>query len=509
MKVLLRARRRAGGRGRQAMRRVLRVASGRPPARGSGRQPVSRLAPCLVALVFLGACASPSKLSNQLAHHLESGDYAAGIELLEVHKERSFGGKNAFLYHLERGMLLHYDGRYADSSQSFERAKRIAEDLYTRSVSAEAATFMVNDNARPYYGENFERALIHMFSALNYQALGNMDAALVEIRQLNFFLRQLGVEGHQRNTYSDDAFGHYLAAMFFEADGQLDEALIAYKKALDAYHVQRDAYGVKTPSRLLPQATAVAARLGRSELRQLHRRYGVAKPRVIPKDFGEVVVLHYNGRAPEKIDVFIDVAFGEGWGYVNRFEVDRQSRQQIAEASVIATSIATTESFRVAFPEYRDVPHAIAYMEVQAGRSGEVVRAELVEGVGAIAERDLKDRIARIRAKAIARAAIKYALNKGVEEAVRDTDDEYADLFAAVVQVGGSILRNATEVADKRCWLTVPDEIWMAVLALPAGEHSLPLTYRDSRGAPIAAGGIQKVSVKPGRRTFAIVRTTQ
>lgn len=491
------------------MRRGSCVASGRRPARGSGRQAAVVLGLCLVVPLLLVACATPYRLRSQLARSLESGDYAAGVSLLEAQKERAFGGKNALLYHLERGMLLHYDGRYVESNQSFELAHRIAEELYTRSVSAEAGTFLVNDNARPYYGENFERALVHMFSALNYEALGQTEEALVEIRRLNFFLRQLEVEGLQKNTYSDDSFGHYLAAMFFEADGQLDEALIAYKKALGSYRAHRGAYGVKTPSLLLAQATAVAARLGRSDLRELRRRYGAVEPRVLPKGFGEVVLVHYNGRAPEKIDVFVDVAFGEGWAYVNRFEVDSQSQRQIADASMIATSIATSESFRVAFPEYREVPHTIAYAEVKADAWGEPVRAELVEDIGAIAVRDLEDRIARIRAKAIARAAIKYALNKGVEKAVRDSDDPNADLFATAVQIGGGILRNSTELADKRGWLAVPDQIWMAVLPLPAGDHSLRLTYRDARGAAVATGRIEELRVKPGRRSFAIAATMQ
>jgi len=489
------------------MRRVPRVVSGSCPAPGRGRHSAAAVASCLVIPVVLCACASPNRVNKQIAQHLISGDYAAGVSLLETEKERSFGGKNALLYHLERGMLLHYDGRYAESNDSFELAHRISEDLYTRSVSAEAATFLVNDNARPYYGENFERALAHMFSALNYEALGSTDEALVEIQRLNFLLRRLGDEGGYNNTYSDDSFGHYLAAMFFEADGQLDEALIAYKKALDSYRVHRDAYGVETPSLLLPQATAVAAQLGSSDLRELQRRYGRARPRLLPEGFGEVVLLHYNGRAPEKIDVFVDVAFGEGWAYVNRFEVDSESRRQVAQASMVATSIATAESFRVAFPKYREVPHAIAYAEVRADGSGEAVRAELVEDVGAVAVRDLEDRMARIRVKAIARAAIKYALNRGAVEAVRNSDDPNAELLAAALQIGGSILRNATEVADKRGWLAIPEEIWMAILALPAGDHSLSLTYRNAAGAPVATGGIEKVSVRPGERTFAIVET--
>lgn len=461
-----------------------------------------------LACLSLGACVGPADVNLRMLPYVQNGNHAGALQALESAK-RQYGDKNAVLYHLERGMLQHYAGNYAESNESLERAKRLAELNYTRSITAEASTFLANDNTRPYYGENFERALLHVFGALNYRALGQADEALVEIRQLNFFLRQLVVEDGQDNHYRDDAFAHYLAAIFFEEDGDWDEAWVAYRKALDAYEAYREVYDVPPPRGLRRDARRLVARLGQGAEVEFEQRYG-AEPLVPAREGrGRVVLVHYNGRAPVKIDTFIDIAFVQGWPYVNAIDVEGEDQKKIAEASRIATSLFASDVVRIAFPEYREVPRRIRHVDVQPRGGGRSVRAELVEDIGAIAQQDLADRIARIRAKAIARAVVKYALSKIAERAVRKTvDDDYRNLAGAVLSVGSALARTASEVADKRGWFTVPDEIWMCQLDLEPGDRSLKLTYRDRRG-DVVREDVADVHVERGRRTFVVVRTVQ
>lgn len=464
----------------------------------------------LIALAWLplAACASPADVNQQMLPHLESGNHAGALAVLES-SEDDYGDKDAVLYHLERGMLHHYAGSYEESNESLERAKRLAELHYTKSITAEASTFLANDNTRPYYGENFERALLHAFGALNYQALGRTEEALVEIRQLNFLLRQFAVDDGQGNRYQDDGFGHYLAALFFEEDRDWDEAWVAYKKALDAYAGYAELYGVQTPAGLRRDARRLAARLGREVEIEFQGRYGLEALEPVPPDAGQVVVLHYNGRAPVKIDTFIDIAFVHGWPYVNKIDVEGEDQKKIAQASQIATSLFASDMVRIAFPEYRDVPHRIHHVDVHPASGGRVVPAELVENVGAIAQQDLQDRIARVRAKAIARAVVKYAIGKIAEEAAREAGGkDYGDLAGALVSVGSALVRTASEVADKRAWFTVPDEIWMCQLDLAPGDRMLKLSYRNTQGE-VVQEEVTRVQVVPGRRTFVTVRTVE
>ena len=105
---------------------------------------------------------------------LAQGDAEAALEQLERSPR-----ENDALYQLDRGTLLREAGRLDESSRAFDDADRIAEDLYTRSVSNEAASLLTTDRVRPYRPAPHERLLARV-----YQALGR-DAALVlaEVQQ--------------------------------------------------------------------------------------------------------------------------------------------------------------------------------------------------------------------------------------------------------------------------------------------------------------------------------------
>ena len=112
-------------------------------------------------------------------------EFAQAAARVEGAKD-SYGAKTALLFELDRAFLLQLAGDWAASNNVFEQAKRTAKDLLTKSVTTEASTFLVSDNMRPYYGEDLERALIHVFSAGNNAHLGQPAEALVECRQVEF-----------------------------------------------------------------------------------------------------------------------------------------------------------------------------------------------------------------------------------------------------------------------------------------------------------------------------------
>ncbi|HMX95517.1 MAG TPA: hypothetical protein PKC50_09755, partial [Elusimicrobiota bacterium] len=140
------------------------------------------------------------------------GEFAQAAVRVEGAKD-SYGAKNALLFELDRAFLLQLAGDWATSNTVFEQAKRTAKDLFTKSVTAEASTFLVSDNMRPYYGEDFERALIHVFCAVNYTLLGQPAEALVECRQVDFYLKTLQADFGRKNAHTEDAFARYLAGL--------------------------------------------------------------------------------------------------------------------------------------------------------------------------------------------------------------------------------------------------------------------------------------------------------
>jgi len=70
---------------------------------------------------------------------------------------------------MEAGLLYHLAGRYAESNRFLENAEWISDELYTRSISKEAATLVTSDNILPYRGEYYEYLFTNYYKLLNYR----------------------------------------------------------------------------------------------------------------------------------------------------------------------------------------------------------------------------------------------------------------------------------------------------------------------------------------------------
>jgi len=459
----------------------------------------------LTAAALLAGCASPRALMRDMQTLITQEQYPAAAELVKNAKTSHYGAKNAFLYYADLGMTLHLAGKYAESNAAFESAKKIATDLFTKSVSKEAATFLTSDNARPYAGEDFERALIHVFCALNYVFLGEENEALVEARQADFLLTKLQTDYGHKNVYTEDAFIHYLSGMVYENAGETNDAFIAYRKALDAYVRYRKDYGTAEPPALIQAALRTAAKLGfTDEVREIKNRWGGTVPGTPPTGDGEVVVFHYNGLAPYKTDSFFEIGFIAGWAYVEAENPQGEDREKMEQAGAAVRSLLADDVVRVAFPKYVRQPYAVKSLEVRAAEANASHSANLAEDIGAIAIKNLQDRIGRVRTKAIARSVLKFALSRKIAAEVEEKRGAGAAwLTKKILQVASS----ATELADKRCWQTLPDQIGVASLTLPAGKHTLTLTFRDAAGNTVLTREMKDVDVRPGKKTFLTIRT--
>ncbi len=464
----------------------------------------------VIVILTLG-CSSTGKIQHRLADRMRSGDLSGAILLVEEEKRGVFRDESELLFYLEHGMLLHVDEQYVESNTAFEMAKRIGEDLYTQSLSDSGLSLLSNDYALDYAGEDFERTLIHLFSAINYHQLGDRESALVEVRQVGDYLRKLEVDHSNSRVYKDDAFARYLSAMFYEANGELDSAFVDYKKAVAAYAAYGSDYAVVEPESLLPNAERVAMRLGNWALRDLEDLGRRGEPRILPEGAGEIVVLHYNGLVPVKDQIKFTFPFSQAWLLVAAFQASASGEElaEINRATAVASQIAGVNFVSVAFPTFVDRPYSIVEMAPRVDHALEVTELELVENIGAIAKKDLADRIARIRTKAIARAAIKYALQKAIESAAQQVGGDYGGLISAAVQVGGNIARFATEQADKRGWSTLPDTIWMVSIVVPEGKHDVVIDFMNAEQSVVEARTIPGIEVAAGGRRFVIVRTVQ
>ena len=196
----------------------------------------------LILVLFLPGC---YKTYNQrllpVKSNVAEGDYEKALSSLKK-SGLSKQSKNRLLYHLEAGLLYHLAGEYEQSNHFLENAEWISDELYTKSITGEAASLVTSDMMLPYRGEYYEYLFTNYYKLLNYLYLGNLEDALVEVRRIN----------HKLSIFKrEDAFMHYITAILYEYNFQDADAFIEYKKAHASYSSTYSRhYGVEYPQQL-------------------------------------------------------------------------------------------------------------------------------------------------------------------------------------------------------------------------------------------------------------------
>ena len=391
-------------------------------------------------------------------------------DALAVFPEKRARGRSEVLVRLERGILFQQLGRYDDSSGEFHLAvskMRQYEDRALISASktaAQAGSLLLNEQVKPYEGEDFEKILVHAYNALNYLMKGDLDGARVEIR--NAYTRQTELaEKHEkalgkareenppvswedafqradkaryeglrdkagdvRNIYRN-AFASYLSSLVYELGGEDDEAYIDLKKGIEAApwsrEIQRDL--IRMSRRLnIPADTG-----------KLEAAYGKGD-----RDYGrgiDVFVIFQQGAAPEKEALNLPIPLSRGG-------------LAFASLPVYAFSPASRIRGEVAWDT----------------RSCETSTLCDIE---AVASRCLLDQFPILFAKQVARSYLKGRMTGNLSRE-----------YGAAGALGGTLAALFTEGADLRSWAMLPGEIQVARVFVPERTGTLSIKALPSHG---------------------------
>lgn len=450
-----------------------------------------RVAPGLVVFFLLTGCSSYSTRVTDVRKLLAQGELDAALEKAEATQ----AGSSEVLFLMEKGLILHYAGRFEESNAAFERAELLIDDLYTKSLTKELGAFITSDNVRDYDGEEFERVWINYYRALNYIHLGMRDEALVECRKVNQKLKRYADDkGSGETAYPEDPFIQYLTGLLYEWGGEVNDAFISYRIAEESYLRHAAAFGVEMPPDLPCSLLRTSKRLGFSdEYRQYSEKYPELSWEETYADsgYGALVILHENGYIPFKIEQNITVPIFES----DHWDKDEEFAATLARRSNGYNSRNRKVKYwlRVALPQYAPGDPRIAYGRVSAG--GEQSHTVTVEDLGAIARRTFEEKYGTILLRSMVRALTKYGAH------------EFVDKKSEALGILSNIVAVATESADTRSWLTLPSALGLARLSLPAGEHNVELVFYDQNGLEVQRGTIPGVEVRSGDVTFINYRT--
>lgn len=427
----------------------------------------------LTVLLCCSACGAPSlRHKKDVNRLLAAGDFAAAAQKVEAQRGKEYKKRDALLYYLDLGTVLHDGQESARSDGFFAQAQDRTEELFTQSLSAHAGRYLINDLTVPYYPAPYEQSLTYYYRAMNFLSQGDVGGALVEANKAVFYLDQ--IRGRYK-AWKDDPFVQYFASLVFESAGKIDDARIARKRALNAY----------------------AALNGRNGLpvRPLFE-----KP---VKGWGEIVVVHANGVTPLKIGQTFQVAWDQIFIWANSSRegegVDPSVRNAVA-AGLLGNTVT------VAYPELEKQPFQIASSEVLT-KDGRVHATLLMGDVAGAAEADLQENKAGMLLRMALRAAAKRVAAVQAKHAAAEAsgDGGWGSVAEAFVSVFGAL----TEKADTRQWFTLPAQLRMARVYVAPGRQDVTLRFKDGYGNIIGEHTFENVPVKPGGRVYLHYRTAK
>ena len=178
---------------------------------------------------------------------------------------------------------------------------KIGDELYTTSVLNTASSLVVNEAQQDYAGECYEGVAIHTQLALSFIEDSDLKSARVEAKKINSKLHKITLDyGSENNNYSEDGFARYLAGVIYEAQGNIDDAIIDYRKALSLFKTPPYAnyYHGPVPRQLVAALWRLLKKRDRTnQLNALEKTFtrtvAIEKSREIPpQGEGEVVVIH-------------------------------------------------------------------------------------------------------------------------------------------------------------------------------------------------------------------------
>ena len=467
----------------------------------------------LLAFVLLAGCGPSVNRYLLIDASLRAHD-PKGADAIVQQAEREYGEKSLVLYGMDRGMTLHLAGDYQQSNDVLEQAEEELDRLYTRKIRTETLAFMTNDTALPYEGDPYEQVLINVLKALNYARLGQWQEALVEARRIDHRLNVLSDRTQEKNAYRDDGFARYLSGILYESTGDVNNAFIAYRKAYETFEATRAWSHTVVPSQLRADLLRTAEALHFSqELAEYQKLFPDTRWETSQalQHLAQVVVISYNGRAPRKEDLFLDlpisldalqlVLLNRGFSQANQ-----HSNRGVDTVLYGLNGRVVRVALPRLVPQKTQVPVDRVSLIPDNG-SQVTLNTELVHNVTALADKALAERMAVITGKALARAATKFALaeatTRGAQQAAGKDAGPWVGLLVGLLTKGLAV---ASEEADKRSWQTLPDEIHLARVWVPPGRYQVQSQSAGGSHDPLQPEAMRTLSLGAGETAVLIQR---
>lgn len=404
---------------------------------------------CLAAALLASGCAVDRMRLPRFDEQFGAGNYPAARQTAteQIVPDQP---QRAVLWQLQKATIDRMLGDFQASNAGFDRCEEAFKYYDLENVGMAggrtAVTVLSNDSLRPYEGQEYDRAMVNTYKALNFASLGDHENARVEFnralqRQViakEHFAKEIertwrevnqqesgqgNVQGSTRRTTESPEVQSILDRQYsnldrFQAYPDFVNPYTTYVAGL--YFLLRQDYGkaldiLKEAHGMVPDNPIVAA-----DFAAAHGRLPVQ---------GRVYVLFENGLAPALQEVRLDLPL---------FIVSRHVRYA-----------------GIALPQLVPRPAAFPYLDLATNGTG--VRTQPLASMDAVVATEFKKDLPMVVARAVAAAVAKAGMQYVAQQ-------QGGDLLGILV-AGYSAISTA---ADLRIWSSLPKDFQVAVLPMPA-----------------------------------------
>jgi len=454
----------------------------------------------LLIAILLMSCANKSMTRYEtLSPTLEKKGFDATIKEVEKQKDDLYGSNSEFLYYYDLGILHHYNRNFDESIKNLAQAEKVYEDLYTKSVTNEAAAILTNDNTRPYRARPFELLTLYQYQILNYLAKMDLDGALVEVRRSQIAMNALYQK--DKDKVNDNGYLRYLQALVYELDGDEDEAAIAYIKAIKAY----DESKMGLPKEVFEFATESLRRMDREDdIRALKKPELASTPKAtaVHEQGQEIIVIGYAGHSPILGEMYLSGTFVSA-GAMNLYYKDGETGNRVS-FTLVAPPVpgAGSETFHIGFalPEVRKYKSRVNQFEVSLDGKTRI-KPEKVMAV----DEELKQNMEDERNTVITRTAVRVILRTIAAQKAKSATNTGNGILDLLKNIFIDVGQTQLEQADLRVGLFLPNSFHMTRLPVEAGSHSVTVAAQGAYGETVGVYNFDKIPVRKGQKVLLIV----
>lgn len=446
---------------------------------------------CIFYLILLPACTSiitNTAVYEGMDEAIANNQFSMPIAQLEKVKDKAFSAKDRVLYYLNMGMLHHYVGNYAESNAMLTRAERGIEELFTASVSKIATSFLLNDNALDYAGEDYEDIYLNVFKSLNFAHLGETDASFIELNRLHHKIQQLEtkyadmsakyqramlmqMEKEGENTkedlpefkpgtlkYHNSALGNALGIILYRFERDYDDARIDKQKMLEAFSAQPHLYPFEPPELTI-------------------------RPK--NRDHVSVTLISFHGLGPVKEAANFRITTYEGYVMISSDTPEPFSQ-------MLSWPSNKGYHFKFSLPYLKERTSPVHQVKVRIN-NGTPIPLTPLEDMNRVAVSTFELKAPIIYLKSAVRSLIKgFAAEKGKAKMKEELENPF---LGALAGFATDVAVDVSENADLRISRFFPGFTTIADLELPQGEHRFQVLYYDRYGNIIRSNDLGMVHV--------------